>query len=138
MTSSVEGKLSSGDERSVKYDALRSRRDGLTAGPSAEASAVRPGHPAVVESLVEDGLVHPGLERDLAQRAAGRRGLLHDLARAVVADERVERGRGRECQLRIALALVAIRLDPVDAALGEQPRRAREQVDRVEQVPRHE
>ena len=68
-------------------------------------------------------------------------GLLHDLARAVVADVRVERGRGRERQLGVALGVLALRLDAVDALLGEEPRRAREQLHRVEDVAgeqRHE
>ena len=100
--------------------------------------AVRLRHRAVVERLVEHVVVDARLARDLAQRPARPRRLLDDLARLVVADVRVERRRGRERQLGVALALLAVRLDPVDALLGEQPRRGREQPDRVEQVPRHQ
>ncbi len=82
---------------------------------------VRLGHRVEVERLVEDRLVHAGLARDLAQRAARRRRLLHDLRRLVVADERVERGRRRERALGVLLVPLAVRLDPVDALLGEEP-----------------
>src|SRR5438132_11569973 len=83
--------------------------------------AVRLRHAAVVERLVEHRLLDALLPRHLAQRAARGRRLLHDLRRTVVADVRVERGRGREGQLRVALAGLAVRLDPVHAFLGEDP-----------------
>ena len=51
-------------------------------------SVVRAGHLAVVERLLEDLLVDPHLERDLAQRPAGLVRLLDDLGAAVVADVR--------------------------------------------------
>ena len=84
---------------------------------------MRLGHRAVVERLVEHRVLDARLAGDLAQRAARRGGVLDDLARLVVADVRVERGRGREGQLRVVLAVLAVRLDPVDALLGEQPAR---------------
>ena len=37
-----------------------------------------------------------------------------------------------------ARALLPVRLDPVDALLGQQPRGAREQRDRLDQVARHQ
>ena len=61
-----------------------------------------------------------------------------DLARPVVADVRVERCRRRERQLGVALALLAICLDPAHALVGEEARCRREQPDRVEEVPRHQ
>src|SRR5581483_4032824 len=92
---------------------------------------VRAGHRAVVERLVERRLVDALLARHLAQRAAGGGGLLDDLGGAVVADVGVERGRGRQRQLGVALALLAVRLDPVDALLREEAAGGGEQLDRV-------
>src|SRR5207302_11439492 len=99
---------------------------------------VRLGHLAVVEGLVQHGLLDALLPRDLAQGAAGGGGLLHDLGRTVVADVRVERGRSRQRQLRVALAVLAVGLDPVDAPLGEETARAREQLHGVEDVAREQ
>src|SRR5262252_8650120 len=94
--------------------------------PSARFSnvsgAVRLRHLAVVERLVEGLLVDALIACDLAQRAARRRRFLDDLSSLVVADVRVERGGGGERQLRVVLALLAVRLDPVDALLREKPR----------------
>src|SRR4029078_244847 len=47
---------------------------------------VGPGHLAVVEGLVEHGLLDALLPRHLAQRTAGGGGLLHDHERTVVGD----------------------------------------------------
>src|SRR5262245_61957671 len=97
-------------------EAVRSQVTGLeTRSRKMKLSAVRLGHLAVVESLVQDGLLDPGVTRDLAQRAAGRRRLLHDLGDLVVADVRIERGRRGERELGIALADLAVRLDSVHA-----------------------
>src|SRR5579884_1930712 len=68
----------------------------------APLSAVRLGHPAVVERLVEDRLLDAVLPRNLPQRPAGGRRLLHDLGRPVVADVRVERRRRGQGQLGVA------------------------------------
>src|SRR5689334_14442042 len=87
---------------------------------------VRLRHLAVVERFVERGLVHAGVARDLAQRPARAGGLLDDLSGLVVADVGVERGRGGERQLGVALAVLAVGLDPVDALLREQPCGGRE------------
>src|SRR5947209_4167754 len=95
-------------------------------------SAVRLRHRAVVERLVENAVLDALLARDFAKRATGGGGLLDDLRRLVVADVRVERGRRRESQLRVALTVLAVRLDPVDALLREQPARAREELHRLE------
>jgi hypothetical protein len=65
------------------------------------------------------------LAGDLAQRAAAGRGLLDDLRRAVVADERVQRGRDGERALGGGLEAGRVGLDAVDALLGEELRRAR-------------
>src|SRR5439155_22966494 len=54
------------------------------------------------------------------------------------AEVRVARGRGGQRQLGVALALLPVRLDPVHALLGEEPARAREKRDRVEEVPCHQ
>src|ERR687893_120717 len=62
----------------------------------------------------------PALTRDLAQRAPAGRGVLDDLRRAVVADERVERGGDGEGALGRRLAAGQVGLDPVHALLGEQ------------------
>src|SRR6188472_2480775 len=105
---------------------------------SEEPRSGRLRHLAVVERLVQDGLLDALLPRDLAQRAAGGGRFLDDLRSPVVADVRVERGRGRERQLGVALAVLAVRLDPVDALLGEEPARAREQLHGVEDVAREE
>src|SRR6266511_2288830 len=67
----------------------------LSAG-ALRCAFVRLGHRAVVERLVEDVVRDTTLARDLEQRAAGGGGLLDDLARRVVADVGIERGRGRE------------------------------------------
>ncbi len=88
-------------------------------------SAVRTRHLAVIQGLVEHLLVDALLPRDLAERAARSRRFLDDLRGEVVADVRVERGRGGEGQLGVALGLLGVRLDPVDAALGEEPGGAR-------------
>ena len=59
-------------------------------------------------------------------------------AARVVADVRVERGRDGERHLGVVLVLLPVGLDPLDAALGEEPARGREELDRLEQVPGHE
>src|SRR4029077_5446085 len=82
--------------------------------------AVRLGHLAVVERLVERGLVGSRGPRALADRAARAGGFLDDLGRLVVPDVGVERGRRGEGQLGVALAGLAVGLDPVDALLGEE------------------
>src|SRR3954468_9839885 len=82
------------------------------------------GNLAEVQRLVERLLVHAVLACDLAQRAAGLRGVLDDLRRAVVADERVQRGGDGERALGRALAALEVGLDAVDALLREQLRRA--------------
>src|SRR5207237_6870068 len=99
---------------------------------------VRLRHLAVVERLVEGLLVDAGLAGHLAERTARARGLLDDLGRLVVADVRVQRRRSGERQLRVALAGLAVGLDPLDAALGEEARGAREELDRVQEVPREQ
>src|SRR5581483_7730552 len=109
--------------------------------PETSSGGVRLGHRAVVEGLVEDRLLDALLPRDLAQRAPRRGGLLDDLGRRVVADVRVERRRRRERQLGVALAVLAVRREPVDALLGEEPASAGEQLHGVEDVAgeqRHE
>src|SRR6266498_3886788 len=83
--------------------------------------AVRLRHLPVIEGVIERGVVHAVLPRDLAERAARRRRLLDDLAPHVVADVRIERGRRRQRQLRVLLASLTVRLDAVDALLREQP-----------------
>src|SRR5262245_28679874 len=80
---------------------------------AATGSAVWLRHPAVVERLVQRGLVDPRVAGDLAQGAAGARRLLDDLGRLVVPDVRVQRGRGRKRQLRVALVVLTVGLDPV-------------------------
>src|ERR687897_1575773 len=69
-------------------------------------SVVRLRHRAVVERLVEDGVLDALLARDLPQGTAARGRLLHDLGRLVVADVRVEGGRGGQRQLGVALVLL--------------------------------
>src|SRR5215211_8686215 len=132
---------SSATRRQIRREhAAPSRTDG-SHGAAILSNAIGPGHGPVVERLVESALFDPALARDLAERAAGRRRLLDDLGGEVVADEGVESRRGRERQLGIALAVLAIRLDAVDALLGQEAGRAREEADRVEEVPgddRHE
>src|SRR4029079_6039768 len=91
---------------------------------------------AQVERLVQRLLVDPVLARDLAQRAAARGGVLDDLGRLVVADVRIQRGRHRERALRGGLQARQVRLDVVDALLGQQRRCVREQLDRLQQVAR--
>src|SRR5579862_1260977 len=99
---------------------------------------VRLRHLAVVERLVEHLVGDAVVARDLPQRPAARRGLLDDLRGAVVSDVRVESRGGRQGQLRIALALLAVRLDAADALLVEQPARGREQADRLQEVAGHQ
>src|SRR5829696_7704932 len=82
-------------------EALRRVRAGKTA----------PCHRAVVERLVEDRFLDAAIARDLPDGAPGRSGLLHDLARQVVADVRVQRRRCRESQLGVALERLAVRVD---------------------------
>src|SRR6476469_3080632 len=98
------------------------------------ALRIRIRHSAVVEGLVEDLLLDALLPRHFAERAAARRGLLDDLARTVVADVRVQRRGGRERELGVVLGVLALGLDAVDALLGEEPRGAREELHRVEDV----
>ena len=104
--------------------AVRHRRTAL--------AVVRARHLAVVERLVEHVLGDTLLPRDLAQRPARRRRLLDDLARLVVADVRIERGRSRRASPRRS-ARVCSRFAsiPDDALLVEQPARGREQLDRL-------
>ena len=81
---------------------------------------VRLGHRPVVQGLVEDLLVDARPRARPPGATGRRRQLLDDLARAVVADVGVERGGRRERQLGVALAGLAVGLDPVDALLGEE------------------
>ena len=92
----------------------------------------------VVERLRQRLLVDALLDGDLAQRPARRRGLLPDLRGAVVADVRVERRGCRQRQLGVLLEPLAVGLDAVDALLGEEARRAREELDRFEQIAREQ
>ena len=98
------------------------------------AFGVRLRHRPVVERLVERLLVDAGFAGDLPQRPAGRGGFLDDLGRLVVADVRVERCRGRERELGVVLAGLSVRLDPVDALLGEEASGRGEEADRVEEL----
>src|SRR5579862_8433761 len=86
---------------------------------TASALAVRVGHLAVVQRLVQDIVRNTLLPRDVAQRATAGRSLLDDLARLVVADVGIERGRRRQRQLGVALALLAVRLDAGHTLLVE-------------------
>ena len=63
-------------------------------------------------------------------------GLLGELGRGVVADRGRERGHHREAVLDQRLGALAAGLDPAQALLLEHARGAREQADRLEQVPR--
>src|SRR6266700_1687350 len=81
---------------------------------------VRLRHRTVIERFVERLLVDARLARDLAQRAAGARSLLDDLRRLVVPDIGVERGRRRERQLRVALGILTVRLDSLNALLVQE------------------
>ena len=72
--------------------------------------------------FVERFLVDTGFAGDLPQRAARRGSYLDDLGRLVVADVRVERGRGGKRELRVALAGLSVGLDAVDALFGESAR----------------
>src|SRR4051794_7165604 len=122
----------------------RNGRSGLLRGSSCKSrpttprlgvttlpSFVRLGHRAIVQRLVEHRFLDSLLTRNLTQRATASRGLLHDLRRTVISDVRVERRRGRQRQLGVALRVLAVGLDPVDALLGEETRRAREQLHGV-------
>src|SRR5205823_7108918 len=100
---------------------------GREAPPTLPLEAVRLGHRTVVQGLVEHVLGDPALPGDLSQGPAGGCRLLDDLARGVVADVGVEGRGGRERQLRITLAHLPVRLDPVYALLGEQTGRGREE-----------
>src|SRR5262245_5484489 len=91
----------------------------LSSPRTAAELVVRFGHRSVVERAVEHGLLDAGLAGDLAQRAARCGRFPHDLGSLVVADVGVERSSRRERQLGVALALLAVRLDPVDALLRE-------------------
>src|SRR3954467_7120590 len=75
---------------------------------------------AQVQRLVEGLLVDAVLARDLAQRPAGGRRLLDDVGRAVIADERVQRGGDGQRALGGGLQAGRVGLDAVDALLGEQ------------------
>ena len=91
---------------------------------------------AQVERLVERRLVDALLARHLAQRPAARRRVLDDLRRAVVADERVQRGGDGQRALGRRLAAGEVGLDALDALLAQGVRRRRQQVDRLQQVAR--
>src|SRR6266513_1264635 len=94
----------------------------LTGHVKARGLVVRLRHRSVVERFVERFLVDAGLTGDLPQRAARGGGFRDDLGRLVVADVRVERCRGGERELGVALARLAVGLDAVDALLGEEAR----------------
>ena len=87
----------------------------------AALGVVRLRHPPVVQSLVEHVIGNPALAGDLTQGAPRCSSLLDDLGGGVVADIGVQSGGGRERQLCVALARLAIGLDPVDALPGQQP-----------------
>src|SRR5436190_9960812 len=99
-----------------------------TRPPTGRLRHVRPGHCPVVERFVEDLLVDAALACDLAERTSRRCRLFDDLGRRVVPDVRIERGCGGQSELRIPLARLAVRLDPVDAFLGEETRRRSQQL----------
>src|SRR5438270_8905236 len=99
-------------------------------------SGVRVGHLAVVERFVQHLVRDTTLPRNLPERFPRRGRGLHDLRRLVVPDARVQRGRCGQRELRVALGLLAVRLDACDALLVEEPRSAREQLDRLQQVAR--
>src|SRR3954469_6891224 len=104
----------------IAAPALPVKAAGRPALVSARGSlAMRLRHAPEVERLVDDGFLDAGLPCDLAQRPTRRRRLLHEFGRAVVADVWIERGRRGQRQLRVALALLPIRLDAVDALLRE-------------------
>src|SRR3954447_18225111 len=92
-------------------------------------SAVGLRHRPIIERLVEDRVRNALFARHLAEAPPGGARLLDDLARPVVADVRVERRRRRERQLGVALALLPVRLDAVDALLTEQARSRGEELD---------
>src|SRR5687768_13090899 len=94
----------------------------LSSGPDAtlELPQVPLRHLGEIERLVEGRLVDALLARDLTDCAPARGRLLDDLAGAVVADVRVERGRRDQVRLRVPGRHLAIRLDAGDALVGEE------------------
>src|SRR5262245_11007427 len=112
--------------------AIRAAAASISGRPT--SSVVRSGEPVMVQRLVEHRFVDAALAGDLAQRPTRVGGLLDDLRGAVVADVRVERGRGGERVLGVPLEHLLVRLDAAHALAVEEPRGGSEQLDRVEQV----
>src|SRR5579862_7279299 len=89
MTASTQRGLPQG----LMHSMLRKPRPGRNPPKGVKAPhlpLVRLGHLAVVERLVEHGLLDALFPCHFAQRAACGGGLLHDLRRPVVADVRIE------------------------------------------------
>src|SRR5690625_4663436 len=118
-------------------------RRGRTAGPGGVDELLGVGHLQDVEGLVELGLGEfavldvTAFEDHLADGLLLLQRLLGDLGGLLVADVTVERGHDRGGGLRVGAALLLVRLDAVDAAVGEDPRNVGEQTDRLEHVARH-
>ena len=74
------------------------------------------------------------VQRDLAQHAPARRGLLDDGGALVVADLHVQGGCRGEGRLGAALGAGLVGFDAVDGLLRERDGRGRQEVDRLQQV----
>src|SRR5207244_3692681 len=97
------------------------------------------GHPPELQRPAHllGGQESPG-DNDLPQRPPGRVGLLRHLGRGVVADQRHEGGDDHERSLQQLLRPPGIGLDALDAALGEQPGRSAQALDREEEIVGHQ